>query len=870
MEQLRRRIPGYEHNSKSILTSLIMQGPSCRGAGSGSAGKDSKPESRVGKGGVADGTGAKPRPKKAASSSSASTLSLSETESDRPLPPPCGRRQQQRRRQQPRPTGLCGGGAQQPAASRRRCPVSESGDESCPSEGFPDYDGGEDGTGGGGGGGSGSSGSDKGRNGHRGGSGVAPAVGRAPLAAAPPPGGPGKGATLLDVPYSPPRGRGTGWAGLEGTGGGGGGGGYDHSWKSNTPGGGGDGEGSAAGGGMSTDSSDSDNDSTGGDGGSRGRRRGREGKRNTAGTEDGVFDWDRRHLINDLSRGLENVKIQVCNNEDEEKLPFFRYVTGYVMGGDVHQKKDPDDMVCCDCTEGCRDPNLCACLRLRAGKAGSAYSANIAGSGGGGGGGAAAEATVEEEGPGRRRFYNDDGLLLHLPDAIFECHSGCACNPRRCKNRVVSRGVHLPLQVFRCAEPGKGWGLRCVEPIPAGSFVACYLGEVLTDRSVDDRGRQTHDDYVFGLDFATCAARQGQSGGGSGSKSSRRRSVAIASSSNADPSNWGLRLPLTAPAAASASSPWRSGNITAASTAAVGGAPGGGGGGASSSPSVSQKSPPARKKPRTSPSSPLAAAAGAGAGGGLSKEEEEAFGDFGVSPNREALLEGFVGTTGCTSRERAAYFLRGAGGNLEVAVNHFFDAPDGAGDADDADAGGGAAAGAGADGVGQAPQPARADDVPAPAAGGGRGAARSAERFRLRRGGPVPGSPPPMRRGEASGWRWWCYGGGRRCFREKDDGVTAKFSRGGALARSGRRLRWRWRSGGGGGGGGGDGDGNDRGSLEVRQGGDSGRARDEERGAVGADVAAFVFRNTPPIGRTSRPQAHQEGRRPPRVAVRNR
>ncbi|CAN0536139.1 unnamed protein product, partial [Ectocarpus sp. 8 AP-2014] len=101
-----------------------------------------------------------------------------------------------------------------------------------------------------------------------------------------------------------------------------------------------------------------------------------------------------------------------------------------------------------------------------------------------------------------------------------------------------------PPQVFRCAEPGKGWGLRCVEPIPAGSFVACYLGEVLTDRSVDDRGRQTHDDYVFGLDFAKCAARPGHSGGSS-SKSSRRRSIAMASSSNADRSNWGLRFPLT-------------------------------------------------------------------------------------------------------------------------------------------------------------------------------------------------------------------------------------------------------------------------------------------------------------------------------------
>lgn len=302
MEQLRRRIPGYEHNSKSVLTSLIMQDPRGRG-GWGSTGKDSKAESRVGKSGVTDGATAaasKPRPKKAtsssSSSSSASTLSLSETESDRTLPPPC--RRQQRRRQQPRSTGSCRGGSQQPASSRQRCQVSESGDESCASEGFPDVYGSEDGSWGGGGG--------KGRNGQRGNgsSRVAPAVCGTPRAIAPPPGGPGKGATLLDVPYSPPRLDRSGWVG-------GGGGGYHRSWKNNPP----DGEGDSAAGGMSTDSSDSDNDSAGGDGGSnRRRRRGREGKRSTAGGgsgEGGVFEWNRRQLINDLSRGLEKVKIQV-------------------------------------------------------------------------------------------------------------------------------------------------------------------------------------------------------------------------------------------------------------------------------------------------------------------------------------------------------------------------------------------------------------------------------------------------------------------------------------------------------------------------------------------------------------------------------
>lgn len=36
---------------------------------------------------------------------------------------------------------------------------------------------------------------------------------------------------------------------------------------------------------------------------------------------------------------------QVTNSEDDEKLPYFRYVTSYVMGGEVQQKTDPDSMV---------------------------------------------------------------------------------------------------------------------------------------------------------------------------------------------------------------------------------------------------------------------------------------------------------------------------------------------------------------------------------------------------------------------------------------------------------------------------------------------------------------------------------------------
>lgn len=37
--------------------------------------------------------------------------------------------------------------------------------------------------------------------------------------------------------------------------------------------------------------------------------------------------------------------IKVCNTVDSEQLPYFKYVTGYVMGEGVQQKTNPDTMV---------------------------------------------------------------------------------------------------------------------------------------------------------------------------------------------------------------------------------------------------------------------------------------------------------------------------------------------------------------------------------------------------------------------------------------------------------------------------------------------------------------------------------------------
>lgn len=48
------------------------------------------------------------------------------------------------------------------------------------------------------------------------------------------------------------------------------------------------------------------------------------------------------------------------------------------------------------------------------------------------------------------------------------------------KNRVVSRGLQLPLEVFKTAD-GRGWGVRCSCDIPIGAFICDYVGRLMTD-----------------------------------------------------------------------------------------------------------------------------------------------------------------------------------------------------------------------------------------------------------------------------------------------------------------------------------------------------------------------------------------------------
>lgn len=60
---------------------------------------------------------------------------------------------------------------------------------------------------------------------------------------------------------------------------------------------------------------------------------------------------------------------------------------------------------------------------------------------------------------------------------MFECNILCACSDT-CSNRVVQRGVRLRLEVYDTRN--RGWGVRTLEPIPRGTFVCEYAGEVIS------------------------------------------------------------------------------------------------------------------------------------------------------------------------------------------------------------------------------------------------------------------------------------------------------------------------------------------------------------------------------------------------------
>ncbi|KAI1730879.1 pre-SET motif domain-containing protein [Ditylenchus destructor] len=79
--------------------------------------------------------------------------------------------------------------------------------------------------------------------------------------------------------------------------------------------------------------------------------------------------------------------------------------------------------------------------------------------------------------------------------SIFECSEFCGCD-EDCPLRMVQRGRKFPIVLFRTLH--KGWSLRSAVDIPSGSYVAEYIGEVITSREADSTGSTEYQFQVNG------------------------------------------------------------------------------------------------------------------------------------------------------------------------------------------------------------------------------------------------------------------------------------------------------------------------------------------------------------------------------------
>ncbi|XP_024937729.1 histone-lysine N-methyltransferase eggless isoform X2 [Cephus cinctus] len=163
--------------------------------------------------------------------------------------------------------------------------------------------------------------------------------------------------------------------------------------------------------------------------------------------------------INDLSYGVENVPIP-CVNELDHALPdTIRYSTRREPTEGVNLNVDPEFLCCCDCEDDCQDKSKCQCWQL----------------------------TIQGATLGGRVLNTAVGYVYkRLPEPT-------------CLNRVVQHPLTLKLQVFKTAP--RGWGIRCLNDIPLGSFICIYAGRLLTEQSANEGGKNYGDEYLAELDY---------------------------------------------------------------------------------------------------------------------------------------------------------------------------------------------------------------------------------------------------------------------------------------------------------------------------------------------------------------------------------
>ncbi|KAK6746429.1 hypothetical protein RB195_012496 [Necator americanus] len=181
----------------------------------------------------------------------------------------------------------------------------------------------------------------------------------------------------------------------------------------------------------------------------------------------------------DFTQGLEHMPIPAINTVDDEEPPkMFYCARRFPYNHQVDVKTISRDFCSgCSCTDDCSDPLKCECQQLTV--------SNVQ------------RLAKSFRPPAGEYGYSYRNLLGKTITGVFECNDNCGCQQKRCYNRVVQQPIKYPIQIYKTAQ--SGWGVRALCDIPAGAFIANYVGALLTDSLAD--ALQGEDEYFADLDL---------------------------------------------------------------------------------------------------------------------------------------------------------------------------------------------------------------------------------------------------------------------------------------------------------------------------------------------------------------------------------
>ena len=178
----------------------------------------------------------------------------------------------------------------------------------------------------------------------------------------------------------------------------------------------------------------------------------------------------------DISYGVETMPISASNGHDSTYPPYIDYCTRPIPQKEVSIEDDKGFLTGCGCTDDCANKGMCSCwqLTIQMTRCDQGNRLNV------------------EAGYVNRRLQ--DVVLT----GIYECNSTCACSST-CLNRLVQFPIRSRLQIFKTEN--RGWGIRTLDDLPQGAFIATYVGKLYGPEEGNIQGTQFGDSYFADLDM---------------------------------------------------------------------------------------------------------------------------------------------------------------------------------------------------------------------------------------------------------------------------------------------------------------------------------------------------------------------------------